>query len=107
MSDTAPEAVDLTKESDATRSLYGMDDEDTKAFGTNCLLARRLVERGVRFIELYCGSGSGWDAHENVERLLCAVRHCHIVTRSDHAARDADMPRDGLAQSRVTGGMAV
>ena len=67
MQSAAPEAVDLSKESDATRKLYGMDEERTKAFGTNCLLARRLVERGVRFVELYCGSGSGWDAHENVE----------------------------------------
>jgi hypothetical protein len=67
MQSAAPEAVDLSSESEATRKLYGMDEEETKAFGTNCLLARRLVERGVRFIELYCGSGSGWDAHENVE----------------------------------------
>jgi uncharacterized protein (DUF1501 family) len=67
MQSAAPEAVDLTKESDATRKLYGMDEEATRAFGSNCLLARRLVERGVRFVELYCGSGSGWDAHENVE----------------------------------------
>ena len=68
MQSAAPEAVDLSKESDATRSLYGMDEEKTRAFGTNCLLARRMVERGVRFIELYCGSGSGWDAHVNVEQ---------------------------------------
>jgi hypothetical protein len=67
MQSAAPEAVDLSKESTATRELYGMNQEETRAFGTNCLLARRLVERGVRFIELYCGSGSGWDAHENVE----------------------------------------
>jgi hypothetical protein len=67
MQSAAPEAVDLSKESEATRELYGMDDEATRAFGTNCLLARRLVERGVRFIELYSGSGSGWDAHDNVE----------------------------------------
>jgi hypothetical protein len=67
MQSAAPEAVDLSKESDATRKLYGMDEEETRAFGTNCLLARRQVERGVRFVELYCGSGSGWDAHENVE----------------------------------------
>ena len=68
MQSSAPEAVDLSKESEATKKLYGIDDEVTKAFGTNCLMARRLVERGVRFIELYCGSGSGWDAHENVEQ---------------------------------------
>ena len=67
MQASGPEAVDLTKESEATKKLYGMDDETTRAFGTNCLLARRLVERGVRFVELYCGSGSGWDAHNNIE----------------------------------------
>jgi hypothetical protein len=67
MQSAAPEAVDLTKESAATRQLYGLDDPATEKFGTNCLLARRMVERGVRFIELYSGSGSGWDAHENIE----------------------------------------
>jgi hypothetical protein len=67
MQSSGPEAVDLTKESEATRKLYGMDDPDTETFGRNCLMARRLVERGVRFVELYCGSGSGWDAHSNIE----------------------------------------
>ena len=68
MQAAAPEAVDLTKESEATRKLYGMDDEVTAKFGSNCLLARRLVERGVRFIELYSGSGSGWDAHTDLDK---------------------------------------
>jgi hypothetical protein len=67
MQSAGAEAVDISKESEATRSLYGMDDEMTRQFGHNCLLARRLVERGVRFVELYCGSGSGWDAHSNIE----------------------------------------
>jgi len=67
MQSAAPEAVDLGKETEATRKLYGMDDEVTAKFGSNCLLARRLVERGVRFIELYSGSGSGWDAHTDLE----------------------------------------
>ncbi len=67
MQASGPEAVDLAKESEATRKMYGMDDPDTEAFGRNCLMARRLVERGVRFVELYCGSGSGWDAHSNIE----------------------------------------
>ncbi len=67
MQSAAPEAVDLTKESAETRKLYGLDDPATEKFGTNCLLARRLVERGVRFVQLYSGSGSGWDAHENIE----------------------------------------
>jgi hypothetical protein len=68
MQSAAPEAVDLSTESEATKKLYGMDDEVTSAYGTNLLLARRLVERGVRFVECYCGSGSGWDAHENIEK---------------------------------------
>ncbi len=67
MQSTGAEAVDLAKESDATRKLYGMDEAATSVFGTNCLLARRLVERGVKFVELYCGSGSGWDAHCDIE----------------------------------------
>jgi hypothetical protein len=67
MQSAGAEAVDISKETQATRSLYGMDSEDTRQFGHNCLLARRLVERGVRFVELYCGSGSGWDAHSNIE----------------------------------------
>jgi hypothetical protein len=67
MQAAGPEAVDLSKESEATKKLYGIDDETTAKFGTNCLMARRLVERGVRFVELYSGSGSGWDAHNNIE----------------------------------------
>ncbi|MBK9166162.1 MAG: DUF1501 domain-containing protein [Bryobacterales bacterium] len=67
MQAAGPEAVDLSKETSATRQLYGLDDPATEPFGRNCLLARRLVERGVRFVELYAGSGSGWDAHNNIE----------------------------------------
>ncbi|MBZ5591563.1 MAG: DUF1501 domain-containing protein [Acidobacteriia bacterium] len=67
MQSSAPEAVDLSKESEATKKLYGVDAPETAAFGSNCLLARRLVERGVRFVELYAGSGSGWDAHTDIE----------------------------------------
>jgi hypothetical protein len=68
MQSAGPEAVELTGESEATKKLYGMDDPETETFGRNCLMARRLVERGVRFVELYCGSGSGWDAHANIEK---------------------------------------
>ena len=64
MQSSAPEAIDLTRETDATRRLYGLDEEVTRLFGRNCLLARRLVERGVRFVQLYVG---GWDAHTNIE----------------------------------------
>jgi hypothetical protein len=71
----APVAVDLAGESEATREMYGMNQKTTEAFGRNCLLARRLVERGVRFVQLYHGAGSKWDAHSNLEKNhsgLCA-----------------------------------
>ena len=67
MQSAAPEAVDLRSETAATRRLYGLDDEVTRKYGTNCLLARRLVERGVRFVQCFSGSGSGWDAHDDLE----------------------------------------
>jgi hypothetical protein len=63
----APEAVDLGRETEATKRLYGLDQKETFAFGRNCLLARRLVERGVRFVQLYHGAGSKWDAHSKIE----------------------------------------
>ncbi len=64
----APEAVDLAGETAETRALYGLDDPVTEPFGRNCLLARRLVERGVRFVQLYHGAGSKWDAHSAIEK---------------------------------------
>ncbi|MCA9080938.1 MAG: DUF1501 domain-containing protein [Planctomycetaceae bacterium] len=64
----APEAIDLSEETAATQQLYGMDDKKTEVYGRNCLLARRLVERGVRFVQLYHGAGSRWDAHSGIER---------------------------------------
>jgi len=63
----APDAVDLAKETEATRTLYGLDKKETASFGRMCLLARRFVERGVRFVQLYSGSGSRWDAHSKLE----------------------------------------
>ncbi|MDQ3623949.1 MAG: DUF1501 domain-containing protein, partial [Verrucomicrobiota bacterium] len=77
MQSEAPQAVDLSKETDATRALYGMDQPETAVYGRNCLLARRLVENGVRFVQLYSGAGSKWDSHskleENHSRLCRAV----------------------------------
>ncbi|QDT18221.1 DUF1501 domain-containing protein [Alienimonas californiensis] len=63
----APGAVDLAQETAETRALYGMDDKETESFGRLCLLSRRLAERGVRFIQLYHGPGSRWDAHSGIE----------------------------------------
>ncbi len=70
MQQHAPEAVDLSKESKETKKLYGLDNSQTIEFGSRCLLARRLVERGVRFVQLYSGGGPvsvQWDAHDNVK----------------------------------------
>ena len=64
----APEAVDLASETAATSALYGLDDPATESIGRLCLLARRLVERGVRFVQIYCGAGSKWDAHSRIEK---------------------------------------
>ena len=71
----APEAIDLESESAGMKSLYGLDQDDTRVFGRQCLMARRLVERGVRFVQLYHGAGSKWDSHSGMEKnhsRLCA-----------------------------------
>ncbi len=70
MQSTAPEAVDLSTEDERTLRMYGVDQEQTRDFGTRCLLARRLVQRGVRFIQLYSGGAhndDNWDAHGDLE----------------------------------------
>ena len=70
----APEAVDLSKETDATKELYGIDDPVSGSYGTTLLRARRLVERGVRFIQVVSGAPDGeteitsWDAHDDLEK---------------------------------------
>jgi len=66
MQAAAPELVDLSRETEATMRLYGLDEPATREFGQRCLLARRMVERGVRFVQLYSGDTNGWDAHSNV-----------------------------------------
>jgi hypothetical protein len=71
MQGCAPEVVDLSSETEATRRLYGLDDPVTEPFGKQCLLARRLVQRGVRFIQLFNGAKrrtniDDWDAHANL-----------------------------------------
>jgi hypothetical protein len=71
MQSSVPEAIDFADEPKTTQSLYGLDDPATAGFGRNCLLARRLLERGVRFVQLYHGGAFGsprinWDAHEDL-----------------------------------------
>ena len=82
----APAAVDLAGETAETKALYGMDHKDTAKNVRNCLLARRLVERGVRFVQIYMGSGSKWDADANVEGNH--TKHC----------RESDKPIAGLVK---------
>jgi hypothetical protein len=66
MQSAAQEVVDISRESAATQRLYGIDEDATRDFGTRCLLARRMIEGGVRFVQLYSGDVGGWDAHSNV-----------------------------------------
>ena len=93
MQSEAPEAVDLSQESDATKSLYGLDQKETEGYGRQCLLARRLVERGVRFVQVYSGSGSAWDTHANHEK------------RSTDLCRSVDQPISGLLSDLKQRGM--
>ena len=93
MQSAGPEAVDLSKETEETKKLYGLDDKATERVGRNCLLARRLVERGVRFVQLYCGSGSKWDAHSDIEGNHAL--HC----------RETDKPIAGLLKDLKRRGM--
>ncbi len=70
---SAPEVLDVTGESKATRKAYGLDDKTTEGFGRNCLVARRLLERGVRFVQVWSGTGGAsknWDNHTDVKTEL-------------------------------------
>ena len=70
---TAPQVMDLSAETEATRKLYGLDDPITEDFGLRCLTARRLLERGVRFVQVWSGADNGfprrnWDSHEDLDK---------------------------------------
>src|SRR6266849_2626416 len=96
MQASAPEAVDLAQESTETQKLYGLDNPLTEKFGRRCLLARRLVERGVRFVEVYSGGGhndENWDAHTDVSKNH--TLHCG-ETDQPIAALLTDLKRRGL-----------
>jgi len=97
----APEAVDLASETQATLDLYGVGTSPTDEFGRNCLIARRLVERGVRFVQLYSGGGhleETWDAHESVERNHS--RHAGEVDQPISALL-TDLGQRGLLESTL------
>jgi Protein of unknown function (DUF1501) len=93
MQAAAPQAIDLSDETAATRAMYGLDEKDTAKNGRNCLLARRLVERGVRCVQLYMGSGSKWDAHSDLENNHSL--HC----------RESDRPIAGLLKDLAQRGL--
>jgi len=96
MQSAAPEAVDLTKESEATKKLYGLDEDRTREFGTRLLLARRLVERGVRFVQIYHGGGPvsiQWDAHKD------------LVQNHEKMAGMSDKPVAGLLRDLKARGL--
>lgn len=96
MQASAPEAVDVSSESDETRALYGMNDARSADFGRKCLMARRLVERGVRFVQIYSGGGhldENWDAHGGIEKNH--TLHCG-ETDKPIAGLIQDLKRRGL-----------
>ncbi len=90
-----PEVLDLAKEDEKTKALYGIGQDATDAFGRKCLLARKLVEKGVRFVQLYNGS---WDSHDYIERA-----HGNLVRGVDQpiAALITDLKQRGLLESTL------
>jgi len=98
MQSHAPEVVDFSTESAATRRLYGLDQKTTAEFGTRCLLARRLVEAGVRFVQLYSGDTNGWDGHSDMEG-----NHSKLCAESDQpiAGLLTDLKARGLLDSTL------
>jgi hypothetical protein len=97
MQTAAHEALDVSAESPATRRLYGIDDAATADFSTRCLIARRLVERGVRFVQI-CTRNQFWDHHGNIRTALPAS--CRYADRGS-AALVADLKARGLLDSTV------
>ena len=94
MQAAAPEAIDLARETTDTQRRYGIDQADTRSFGAQCLIARRLVERGVRFVQIYHGGGNvGWDTHGNNDGQ-------HLVN-----ARQTDQPIAALLHDLAARGL--
>lgn len=93
MQSHAHEVVNVGGESAATRKLYGLDKPVTAEFGLRCLLARRMVERGVRFVQVYCGDTNGWDGHSKMDE-----NHSRLSAQSD-------LPVAGLLKDLKSRGM--
>jgi hypothetical protein len=100
MQSSIPETLQLEKETEATRRLYGMDRPESKGFGEQCLAARRLIERGVRFVQLFHGGGGGgeWDAHSEIK-----ANHSKLAAQVDQpiAGLLQDLKQRGLLQETL------
>jgi uncharacterized protein (DUF1501 family) len=97
MQDAAREALDLSSEPASIRRLYGLDQAVTRSYGERCLLARRLIERGVRFVQLFLG-GQPWDTHNNLRVSLPAI--CR-QTDQPVAALVTDLKQRGLLDTTI------
>jgi hypothetical protein len=97
MQTAAKEALDITREPEHIHKLYGLDQPETREYGTRCLIARRLVERGVRFVQLFLG-GQPWDTHTEIRKTLPA-----ICKRTDKpaAALVMDLKQRGMLDSTI------
>lgn len=94
---TATDSLDLSQESEETRAMYGLNDPRTASYGKRCLMARRLVERGVRFVQIYI-EGQIWDNHADLEASL---RYACGKTDGPVAALIKDLKRLGLLDSTL------
>jgi uncharacterized protein (DUF1501 family) len=95
MQAAAPELLDIAGESPETRKMYGLERDETRAFGTNCLLARRMIERGVRFVQLF---HSTWDDHTDLNKNI--TTNC-AVTDQPAAALVRDLKQRGLLEDTL------
>ena len=93
----AREAFDISRESEATKKMYGIDQKVTRDYGTRCLIARRLVERGVRFVQILC-NGQVWDHHGSIKTAL--PQRCVEVDKPA-AALVRDLKERGLLDSTI------
>lgn len=98
MQTAAPELVDLKDETPHTLAMYGIDQKETREFGQRCLLARRMIERDVRFVQLYSGDTNGWDAHSDVNQ-----NHSEYCQRTDKpiAGLLKDLKQRGLLEDTL------
>ncbi|MEX2263972.1 MAG: DUF1501 domain-containing protein [Bryobacteraceae bacterium] len=94
---SATDALDLSGENETTKEMYGLNDEVTQSYGRRCLMARRLVERGVRFVQVFI-ERQIWDNHSNLETEL---RYCCAKTDRPAAALIRDLKQRGLLDSTL------